>query len=74
MSQMVIPPPRPGYQRQWVKCNECGRKAYYDYVPRSLSNPVRTLPCGHGIALAWRDAVTYIEPPAIVSYTMEIDR
>lgn len=22
---------------------------YYDYVPLSLSNPVRTSPCGHGL-------------------------
>lgn len=44
-----IPEIRKGYQRQWTKCRTCGHVAYYDYVPYSLSNPIRTSPCGHGI-------------------------
>lgn len=52
-----IPEPLPGYKRQWVKCRECGQVAYYDYIPFSLANPVMTLPCGHGSAQRFYDAV-----------------
>jgi hypothetical protein len=43
--------PWPGYKRQWVQCRQCGRVAFYDFVPYSLSNPLMTLPCGHGLTL-----------------------
>jgi hypothetical protein len=36
-----------GYERQFVMCKRCGKKAYYDYVPYSLSNPIMTTPCHH---------------------------
>jgi hypothetical protein len=39
--------PAPGYERVWYVCKRCGRKAYRDYVPYSLGNPILTLPCGH---------------------------
>lgn len=47
-----------GMNRQWVKCKTCGRVAYYDYVPYSLSNPIMTMPCGHGVGGRFHDAVT----------------
>ncbi len=45
-----IPPVMKGYNRQWLKCRTCANVAYYDYVPYSLSNPIRWTPCGHGYA------------------------
>lgn len=42
-----VPPISKGYVRQWVRCKRCGRVAYRDYVPFSLSNPILTMPCGH---------------------------
>lgn len=38
-----------GYEREFVKCKKCGERAYYDFVPYSLSNPIQTTPCGHDI-------------------------
>ena len=49
MKQGKIPKIPVGYKRQWVKCRQCGNVAYYDYVPFSLSNPITTAPCGHGV-------------------------
>lgn len=46
-----IPPVRAGYNRQWLRCRECGWVGYYDYLPYSLSNPIMTTGCGHGAAL-----------------------
>lgn len=43
------PPLRSGYKRQWVKCRTCSQVAHYDCVPHSLSRPIMTMPCGHGI-------------------------
>lgn len=57
---MGFPPILSGYKRQWVKCNECGRVAYYDFIPFSLSMPVMTLPCGHGAAVKFYNAVVEI--------------
>ena len=57
-----IPEPLPGYKRQWVRCKECGRVTYYDYVPFSLANPVMTLPCGHGATQRFYEAVEDITP------------
>lgn len=42
-----LPPIPKSEVRQWVVCKECGRPAFYDYLPYSLSNPVMTLPCCH---------------------------
>jgi hypothetical protein len=44
-----LPKPFKGFKRQWLKCRACGRVQYYDYQPYSLSNPIRTTACGHGI-------------------------
>src|SRR5690606_11035478 len=62
--RLGIKPVSNGCERQWVKCNECGRVAHYEYVPFSLSQAVLTLPCGHGAALKWSKAVTYLEEHA----------
>lgn len=40
-------PVKNGYNRAFSKCNKCGNRVYYDYVPYSLSNPIITTPCGH---------------------------
>ena len=42
-----VPKIAQGRVRQWVECNMCNTVAYYDYVPYSLSNPVKTAPCEH---------------------------
>lgn len=47
---MKIPPVAKGYQRQWIRCRTCGVVMFYDFVPFSLSNPIRTTTCGHGLA------------------------
>ena len=49
-----------GMMRQWVSCKECGNCAHYDFIPNGLGAPILTLPCGHGAALRWSDAVSYI--------------
>ncbi len=46
---MSIPDVSKGYERQWIKCKTCGLVAYYDFVPFSLSSPIMTLPCHHGV-------------------------
>ena len=48
MSGNVPDSPRPGYKRQWLRCRQCFRMQFYDYVPYSLSNPIMTTICGHG--------------------------
>ena len=57
MKELRLPMVLSGFKRQWVKCKSCGYVAYYDYVPFSLANPVMTLPCGHGIAERFYEAV-----------------
>jgi hypothetical protein len=47
---MEIPPIMTGCKRQWLRCRKCGRIQYYDYLPGSLSNPIMTTACGHGLA------------------------
>ena len=49
-----------GYNRQWVRCKQCGDIAYYDYVPYSLSDPIRCLPCCHGAGQRFEDSVDRI--------------
>lgn len=44
-----LPRPAKGYRRAYKKCRECGAVMYYDYVPYSLSRPILTTTCGHGI-------------------------
>ena len=66
-----IPHPASGYKRQWVRCNQCRRVAYYDYVPYSLSNPIMTLPCGHGLTERMDKAATYISADEALSALME---
>ncbi len=34
-------------ERKFVKCKKCKHKAYYDYIPYSLSNPLMVSDCGH---------------------------
>jgi hypothetical protein len=58
---MKIPPVKKGYNRQWVKCKECGAPSYYDYVPYSLSNPIKILPCGHGLTEKFSKTVYFID-------------
>lgn len=36
-----------GYSRAFCKCSSCGNRAYYDYIPYSLQNPIMTTGCGH---------------------------
>ena len=38
---------RHGRERQWVKCGDCSKPFYYDYVPYGLANPIKSMPCGH---------------------------
>lgn len=54
------PPVIQGRLRQWVRCRQCIDISYYDYQPYSLSNPIRLLPCGHGAAQRWDEAVDHI--------------
>lgn len=44
-----LPPIKPGYERGFCKCKECGTPAFKDFIPYSLSNPLMALPCGHPI-------------------------
>lgn len=55
-----IPPVRQGMKRSYVACKKCGQPTFYDYVPFSLSTPMTTLPCGHGITVSWTQAVRWI--------------
>lgn len=57
---MVVAPLKQGMARQWVRCKQCGKVSYYDYQRHSLSNPVRTLPCGHGLTIRFDDAVDFL--------------
>jgi hypothetical protein len=38
-----------GMRRKYVKCCKCKNRAYYDYVPYSLSNPIMWASCGHSL-------------------------
>lgn len=51
MAAMNVRGLAPGKKRQWVKCNKCGKPAYYDFTPYSLSTPLMTMPCGHGLGI-----------------------
>lgn len=69
-----IKPPLQGYKRQWVRCKKCGRIAYYDYVPYSLSNPVMIMPCGHTPAMRFRESVDFItEDEALAKFLLSDD-
>ena len=56
----TIKPIPDGYERKWVKCKECGRVAYYDFVPYSLNNPIMSLPCKHDVGQKFNDCVEEI--------------
>lgn len=45
-----------GHKRAWVRCKECGRIQYYQYVPYSLGFPAMTLACGHGLSVRFSEA------------------
>lgn len=53
-------PLRQGMERQWTRCQTCSNIAYYDYIPHGLGNPIQTLPCSHGIAIPFDQAVHFI--------------
>ena len=38
-----------GMKRQYCKCKVCGVPYFYDCIPYSLSSPILTTPCNHGI-------------------------
>lgn len=42
-------PPRPqsGMKRMWYRCKVCSTRAYRDYIPYSISNPIIFARCGH---------------------------
>ena len=72
---MIIPPIKSGRKRKWVKCKTCGGVAYYDYTPYSMSNPILTLPCHHGVGQSMRDSAYYISADvAIIEITGVRDR
>lgn len=52
----------PGYVRCYEQCVKCGRVYYRDYVPFSLSNPILTLPCGHGVGQRWENITRKLDP------------
>lgn len=54
----LLPAVAAGCRRTFKQCRKCKRVAYYDYVPFSLSNPITTMPCGHGAAEHHMGAVT----------------
>ncbi len=68
-----IPAIAKGCKRQWVKCKECGKVYWYDYVPFSLSQPIMEMPCGHGLGQDFRDTVDYITPDEAIRLLREED-
>lgn len=66
-----LPPVATGYQRTWCACKECGHVAYRDYQPFSLSNPVLTLPCGHGLSSRFSDGVRNLSEEEARALTSE---
>ena len=67
---MNIPPVPKGMKRQWVRCKDkkCKRVFYYDYVPYGISNPIMTMPCGHGIGAGFNNAVVRISADEAAAY------
>lgn len=45
-----LPKLAPHLERAFLRCNECGAVYWYDFQPFSISMPVVTKPCGHGIS------------------------
>lgn len=62
-SKQPIPKPAKGFARKWVACRHCQRRFYYDYQPYSLSNPILTLPCGHGVGAPFHERVREVPEP-----------
>lgn len=44
-----------GYVRCFIKCKKCKTNGYYDYMPYSLSNPLRWAECGHDLKNDYRE-------------------
>lgn len=66
----------PGWKIQWTKCRRCGNVAHYQYQPHSLSNPVLTLPCGHGLTERFHvvaECITEEEALAIIDREENMD-
>lgn len=57
---ITAPPLTGNMQRQWVRCPECRNVAYYDYIPRGLSTPIRYFECGHGVGAKFEEFAEYI--------------
>lgn len=55
-----VPVAKLGWNRQWIRCKKCRNVVYYDYFPGTLSNPIRMLPCGHGLGIRLDVAVDFI--------------
>lgn len=65
---LKLPALAQGYKRDWLRCKKCREVFYFDFLPRSLSNPITWLPCGHGLGENLYDAtVTISEQEAIAS-------
>lgn len=66
--------PVKGFKRQWVRCRDCGRVSHYDFQPFSLSDPIRTLPCGHGSGERFSRAVLNISAREWLAATRQLER
>lgn len=44
-----------GYKRKFVECAKCKEKAFYDYIPYSLSNMIKASNCGHYFAVYYKE-------------------
>ena len=49
-----------GYKRQWIRCPECKKIYYMDYIPYSIGNPIRWLPCNHDFGHRFSDFIERI--------------
>lgn len=70
----MVPPISKGFERQWLRCRECGRVQFYDYQPYSLSRPILVTACGHGAALADLGCDRITADEAIVSLMKEYEK
>ncbi len=68
LEKLNIKPPISGYKRRWCKCNECGEIFYVDFVPYSLSNPIRWLPCYHGLGGHWNSIQTTVTEKEAIKF------
>lgn len=56
-----FPLPQSWQKRDWLQCKRCGYIAYYDYQPYSLSSPILTFPCGHGLTQKLHEYTTKLD-------------